>query len=104
MRKKVRWLLYPLHLGYWVLFVVSMTNDLGAICTSTKVLPAIFFIKDACFLVYFAVLLCMSQNKFLIDWNNAGQRQLKLRDLNRKKSDVASEQNNLDMAQASPKS
>ena len=72
MRQKVRWFLYPLHFAYAVVFILGMTNDFGASCSAGNTLPFIFFLKDGCNVLYFAFLLGLSHNKYLIDWNNAG--------------------------------
>ena len=81
MRRKVRWLLYPLHAIYGILFMLGLTSDLGATCTTSTVLPAVFYLKDLCYFIYFAVLLGLKYNNFLLDWNNAGQKQLRMKDI-----------------------
>ena len=73
MRRKVRWLLLPMHVLYFVVFIIGLTDDLGASCTSLVAYPAIFYLKEACFILYFTLLLTLNYKKFLIDWNNAGQ-------------------------------
>lgn len=73
MRRKVRWLLLPMHVLYAVVFIIGLTDDLGASCSSSMAFPVIFYLKDACFVLYFALLLTLNYKKFLIDWNNAGQ-------------------------------
>jgi len=57
MRSKVRWFLYPLHCLYAIVLIVGLTNDVGATCSPSKVLPTIFFLKDGCYVLYFILLL-----------------------------------------------
>ena len=75
MRHKTRWFIYPLHLIYLIVFIVGLTSgQFGAVCTASSVLPSIFYFKEGCFILFFAFLLGLNQNKFLLDWKDPGQQ------------------------------
>ena len=76
MRSKVKCFLFPLHLIYLACFILGLTDMVdifGATCTARFVLPAVFYLKDGCFLLYFVFLFALNHNKYLIDWDHPGQ-------------------------------
>ena len=45
-----------------------MTNEIGAVCSASTMIPAIFYIKDVCFILYYVIMLWIKHNNFFIDW------------------------------------
>ena len=68
LKDRVRRFIYPLHLLYIIVFVFGMTNEIGAVCSASTMIPAIFYIKDICFFLYYVIMLWIRHNNFFIDW------------------------------------
>ena len=45
-----------------------MTNEIGAVCSASTMIPSIFYIKDICFILYYIIMLWIKHNNFFIDW------------------------------------
>ena len=72
---KVRCLIYPLHLLYIIVFVFGMTNEIGAVCSATAIIPSIFYLKDICFVLYYVIMLWIKHNNFFINWKDLGENE-----------------------------
>ena len=79
MRSKVKCILLLLHLVYLACLIVGMIDSVGAKCSTSNsyTLPIIFYCKDGCYALYYVLLLALHSQKYLIDWNDPGQSQLK---------------------------
>ena len=71
----MRCVIYPLHLLYIIVFIIGMTNEIGAICSASVAIPSIYYLKDLCFVLYFIVMLGLKQKNFFIDWQDLVQNQ-----------------------------
>ena len=77
MRGKVKCFFYILHGLYAVCLVIGLTSDLGASCSSDRLIPLVLYFAEGLGALVFLLMLVLSSQSYFIDWGDAGQEQIK---------------------------